>query len=73
VVAGEKITSIPCSHVSDAIQDNGHRYLTLHRVALNFLPCQALSVPCEQLFSGGGEIVMKRRAQLGAAWFEELQ
>jgi hypothetical protein len=42
-------------------------------VALDFLPCQASSVPCECLFSGGGEIATKRRARLGAECFEELQ
>jgi hypothetical protein len=73
VVAGEKITSIPCSRISDAIQDNGHRYPTLRRVALDFLPCQASSVPCERLFSGGGEIATKRQARLGTTQFEELQ
>ena len=59
------------SHVR--FQDNGHRYPTLRRVALDFLPCQASSVPCERLFSGGGEIATKRRARLGADRFEELQ
>jgi len=32
-----------------------------------------LSVPCEQLFSGGGKIATKCCAQLGVACFEELQ
>jgi len=40
---------------------------------LDFLPCQASSVACERLFSAGGEIATKRRAQLGADRFEELQ
>jgi hypothetical protein len=35
--------------------------------------CQASSVPCERLFSGGGEIATKRHAQLGTQQFEELQ
>jgi len=39
---------------------------------LDFLPCQASSVACEQLFSAGGEIATKRHAQLGADCFEEL-
>lgn len=45
----------------------------MRRIALDYLPCQASSVPCERLFSGGGEIATKRRAQLGANQFEELQ
>jgi len=54
-------------------QDNGSLFPTFRRVALDFLPCLASSVPCERLFSSGGEIATKRRAQLGAARFEELQ
>lgn len=54
-------------------QDNGHLYPTFRRVTLDFLPCQASSVACERLFSAGGEIATKRRAQLGAERFEELQ
>jgi hAT family C-terminal dimerisation region len=45
----------------------------MRRIALDYLPCQASSVPCERLFSGGGEVATKRRAQLGADRFEELQ
>ena len=48
-------------------------YPTLRRIAIDYLACQASSVPCEWLFSGGGKVAMKWRAQLGAAWFEELQ
>jgi hypothetical protein len=48
-------------------------YPTLRRIAIDYLACQASSVPCERLFSGGGEVATKRRAQLGAARFEELQ
>jgi len=55
------------------LQSNGHRYPTLRWIAIDFLACQASSVPCERLFSGSGEIATKRRAQLGAQRFEELQ
>ena len=57
----------------DFLQNNGELYPTLHRIALNYLPCQASSVPCKHLFSAGGEIATKRQAQLGAEQFEELQ
>lgn len=40
---------------------------------IDYLPCQASLVPCECLFSAGGEVATKQQAQLGAAWFEELQ
>src|SRR6266481_1552485 len=59
--------------ISDNIQDKGHLYPTLRRIAIDFLACQASSIPCECLFSGGGEVATKRRAQLGAMRFEELQ
>ena len=45
----------------------------MKRIALDYLPCQASSVPCERLFSAGGEIATKQHAQLGAERFEELQ
>jgi len=48
-------------------------YPTLAKIALDVLPAQASSVPCEQLFSGGKEIAVTRRAQLGADLFEQLQ
>jgi hAT family C-terminal dimerisation region len=59
--------------ITECFQNNGHQYPTLRRITIDFLACQASSVPCERLFSGGGEIATKRRAQLGAARFEELQ
>lgn len=55
------------------LQDNGRTYPTLRRVAIDYLPCQASSVPCEHLLSTGGEIATKRCAQLGALYFKELQ
>jgi hypothetical protein len=55
------------------LQKNGALYPTLRRIALDYLACQASSVPCEHLFSAGGEVATKRRARLGAVRFEELQ
>jgi hypothetical protein len=48
-------------------------YPTLSRIALNVLPAQASSVPCERLFSAGKEIADERRARLGPERFEQLQ
>ena len=45
---------------------------TLGRIALDVLPAQASSVPCERLFSGSKQIATDRRAQLGNTIFEEL-
>ena len=37
-------------------QDNCQLYPTLTQIALNVLPCQASSVPCEQLFSAAKQV-----------------
>ena len=47
-------------------------YPTLARIALDVLPSQASSVPCERLFSGSKQIATDRRARLGSEVFEEL-
>lgn len=54
------------------LQNNGESYPTLRRIAIDYLACQASSVPCERLFSAGGEIATKRRSQLGEVRFEKL-
>ncbi|KDQ07877.1 hypothetical protein BOTBODRAFT_82444, partial [Botryobasidium botryosum FD-172 SS1] len=48
-------------------------YPTLARIALDVLPAQATSVPCEAAFSGGERTANKRRMRLGRKLFEELQ
>ena len=64
-----------CYHDTDidVFQENGHLYPTLARIALDVLPAQASSVPCERLFSAGKEIATACRSQLGSERFEELQ
>jgi hypothetical protein len=47
-------------------------YPTLARIALDILPAQATSVPCERLFSCSKQVATERRACLGSAIFEEL-
>jgi hypothetical protein len=46
---------------------------TLAWIALDVLPCQASSVPCERLFSASKQTADLRRSSLGAKHFEELQ
>lgn len=54
-------------------QDHALLFPTLARIALDILPCQALSVPCERLFSASKQTADLRRSSLGARRFEELQ
>jgi len=56
-----------------ASQDHVQLYPTLARIALDVLPCQASSVPCERLFSASKQTADTRWASLGAKRFEELQ
>jgi hAT family C-terminal dimerisation region len=53
-------------------KDHAQLFPTLARIALDVLPSQASSVPCERLFSGSKQIVTDRRACLGPTVFEEL-
>ena len=55
------------------IQNHAQLYLTLSQIALNILPCQASSVPCEWLFSASKQTAVDRQASLGEKRFEELQ
>jgi hypothetical protein len=45
----------------------------LAHIALDVLPSQASSVPCERVFSGSKLTATDRRARLKANVFEELQ
>jgi len=47
-------------------------YPTLGHIALDVLPAQASSVPCERLFSGTKQIAEDRQSRLGPIVFEEL-
>ncbi|KAG6913201.1 hypothetical protein DXG01_008819, partial [Tephrocybe rancida] len=54
-------------------QDNCLVYPTLGHIALDVLPCQASSVPCERLFSASKQTADDHRSRLGAKMFEQLQ
>jgi hypothetical protein len=60
------------SHTSH-FQDNHPIYPTLGQIALDILPCQVSSVPCEWLFSASKQVATDQRARLGGQHFEELQ
>jgi hypothetical protein len=67
------ITTICSLRVILSYQDHCQLYPTLARIALDILPLQASSVPCERLFSASKQTADDRRARLGAERFEELQ
>ncbi|KIL55505.1 hypothetical protein M378DRAFT_182221 [Amanita muscaria Koide BX008] len=54
-------------------QDHATDYPILSRIALNVLPAQASSVPCERLFSASKQAADDRRARLGTDKFEQTQ
>ena len=62
--------SIPCLTL---VQEHAVLCLTLSRITLDVLPCQASSVPCEHLFSASKQTADLHQASLGAKQFEELQ
>src|SRR5713101_6115056 len=54
-------------------QNHAIEYPTLARIALDYLPSQASSVPCECLFSASKQTAVDRRAHLRHEKFEQLQ
>ena len=62
----------PCTYNS-CPQTNQRQFPTLARIALDVLPAQASSVPCERLFSSAKLVATNLRSRLGAERFEEIQ
>ncbi|KIM54018.1 hypothetical protein SCLCIDRAFT_31420 [Scleroderma citrinum Foug A] len=48
-------------------------YPTLYRLAMDYLPIQASSVPCERVFSSASETMMKRRNRISPILMEAIQ
>jgi hypothetical protein len=59
--------------IRNRLQTHTETYPTLARIALDILPSQASSVPCERVFSSSKLTATDRRARLKAEIFEELQ
>ena len=49
------------------------RFPTLYSMALDYIPIQATSVPCERVFSSAGETDTKRRNRIHPTLMEALQ
>jgi hypothetical protein len=74
MVAGMLVSSfLFCTLTPSNLKNHAQVYPMLALIALDTLPCQASSVPCERLFSAGKQVADDRRASLGATRFEELQ
>ena len=52
---------------------NWKRFPTLFAIAMDYLPIQALSVPCERVFLSSAETDTKKRNQIGPTLMEALQ
>ncbi len=59
--------------IVDWWQHHAMLFPTLAWIALDILPCQASSVPCEHLFSASKQTADLCRLSLGVKCFEELQ
>lgn len=55
------------------MKKHAQEFPTLARLAIDILPIQASSVPCERLFSSAKEITTDKRSRLGPVRFEQLQ
>ena len=55
------------------LQENQDTFPTLFKLAMDILPIQASSVPCERVFSSSKETITARRNSLGPSLVEALQ
>jgi len=60
------------AHLHD-LQENRNNFPTLFKLAMDILPIQASSVPCERVFSSSAETITARRNSLGPRLVEALQ
>ena len=55
------------------MQEHQHQYPRIFRLAMDVIPIQASSVPCEQVFSSGKETMTPQRSRISAKLMEALQ
>ena len=55
------------------IQEHEHQYPRIFKLAMDIIPIQASSVPCERVFSSGKETMALRRRRITANLMEALQ
>jgi hypothetical protein len=54
------------------IQEHEHQYPRIFKLAMDIIPIQASSVPCERVFSSGKETMAPRRRRISAKLMEAL-
>ena len=54
-------------------QEHQHRYPRIFHLAMDIIPIQASSVPCERVFSSGKATMAPRRSRISAQLMEALQ
>ena len=55
------------------MQEHQHQYPRIFRLAMDIIPIQASSVPCERVFSSGKQTMTPRRSRISALLMEALQ
>lgn len=74
---GVSIYNCHSCYIADIYQKNckanRETYPTLFKIALDYLPVQASSVPCERAFSSSGETDTNKRNRIDYDFMEELQ
>ena len=55
------------------MQEHQHQYPRIFRLAMDIIPIQASSVPCERVFSSGKETMTPQRSRISAQLMEALQ
>jgi hypothetical protein len=55
------------------MQEHQHQYPRIFRLAMDIIPIQASSVPCERVFSSGKQTMSPRRGRISAQLMEALQ
>jgi hypothetical protein len=60
-------------YADKVLQTNRTTYPTIFAIAMDYLPIQASSVPCERVFSSSAETDTKRRNRISPLMMEALQ
>jgi hypothetical protein len=55
------------------MQEHQNQYPRIFRLAMDIIPIQASSVPCERVFSSGKQTMSPRRSRISAQLMEALQ